>query len=146
MGNYTAPETGFSRVSKVSYFLHIHIFSICAQTSVHLNHQVLTLLWCPAQFLRVSHALLRQWAFWQGTEQHTKSAFSAYHTVILSLKFASVICTHMWEQLGIQKMSVEDAFELMALYLNVSFILIFLWQLYINLNNKNCKKLKKHFH
>lgn len=131
---------------QVSYFLHIHIFSTCAQTSVHRNHQVFSLLWCPAQFLRISHALLRQWAFWQGTEQHTKSAFSACHTVILGLNFASEICTHMWDQLGIQKMNVEDAFELVALYLNVYVILIYLWQLYINLNHKNCKKLIQYSH
>lgn len=91
-------------------------------------------------------ALLRQWAFWQGTVQHTKSAFSAYHTVILGLSFASVICKHMWELLGIQKIGVKDAFESVALYLNVYVILICLWQLYINLDYKNSKKLKQHSH
>lgn len=43
-------------------------------------------------------------------------------------------------------MSVEDASELVALYLNVYVILIYLWQLYINMNQKNCKKLKQHSH
>lgn len=61
---------------QVLYFLHIHIFNICAQTPLHLNLQVLTLLGCPAQSLSISHTLLRQWAFWQGTEQHTVSFLS----------------------------------------------------------------------
>lgn len=141
MRAYIAPETGFSRVFKC-HTSFTHVFSICTQTSVHLNHQVLTLLGCPGQFL--SHALLSQWAFQQGTEQHTKSAFSAYHSVTLS--FVSAICTHIEGLLGIQKMNVEYVSELVALYLNVYVIVICLWQLYINLNHKNCKKWKQHSH
>ena len=43
-------------------------------------------------------------------------------------------------------MSIQDAFDLVALHLKVCVILICLRQLYINLNNKNEKKLKQYFH